>query len=82
MEAKVRVRDTVTDEFEVRNGLWQGCTMAPTLFNLYFNAMVSVWHEQCDEDGIPVLYKHGRKLVGDHNAKSGLLRVQVSESIC
>ena len=23
------------DEIEVENGLWQGCTMTPTLFNLY-----------------------------------------------
>jgi len=49
MEASVRVRDTVTDSFEVRNSLRQGSTMAPTLFNLYFSAMVSVWREQCSE---------------------------------
>ena len=53
MEASVRVRDTITDSFEVRNGLRQGCTMAPTLFNLYFNAMVFVWREQCSEIGVP-----------------------------
>jgi len=28
-----------------------------TLFNIYFNAVVSVWHEQCGEIGVPVLYK-------------------------
>ena len=42
MEASVRVGDTVIDGFEVRNGLRQGCTMAPTLLNLYFNAIISV----------------------------------------
>ena len=47
MEASVRMRIGVTDSFQVRNGLRQDCTMAPTLFNLYFNQMVSVWHEQC-----------------------------------
>ena len=36
------MKDGVTDSFEVRNGLWQDCTMAPTLFNLYFNAKVFV----------------------------------------
>ena len=65
METIVRVGDAVANRFEVRNGLHQGCTMAPTLFNLYFNAMVSVWRDQCDEVGIPVLYKLGRRLVGD-----------------
>ena len=48
--------------------------MAPTLFNLYFNVMVSMWRKQCDEIGVPVLYKHGRKLLGDHTAKSRLLK--------
>ena len=42
--------------------------------------MVSVWHEQCGEIGVPVLYKHGGKLVGDCTVKSRLLRVQISES--
>ena len=44
MEAVFRVGDTITNRFEVRNDLRQDCTMAPTLFNLYFNAMVYVWH--------------------------------------
>ena len=69
----------VTDSFEVRNSLWHGCTMAPTLFNLYFNGMVSVWCEQCGDIGVPVLHKYGRKLVGDCTAKSRLLTVRISE---
>ena len=40
MQAGVRVGSAVTNCFEVRNGLRQGCTMVPTLFNIYFNAMV------------------------------------------
>ena len=54
--------------------------MAPTLFNVYFNTMVSVWCEKCGQIGVPVLYKYGRKLVGDHTVKSRLLRVRISES--
>ena len=38
MYAGVRVGSTVSDRIEVRNGLRQRCTMAPTLFNIYFNA--------------------------------------------
>jgi len=55
MEAIVRVEGVITESFEVRKGLQQGFTMAPTLFNLYFNAMVSVWCERCGEIGVPVL---------------------------
>ena len=41
MTAVVRVRDSTTSDIEITNGLRQGCTLAPTLFNLYFSAMVS-----------------------------------------
>ena len=80
MQAGVRVGSSVTDCFEVQNGLRQGCTMAPTLFNIYFNAMVSRWRSQNEEAGMTVLYRHGRKLVGDRTAKSRFLKVQVTES--
>ena len=38
-----------------------------------------MWHEQCGLVGVLLLYKHGKKLVGDHYAKSRLLGVQVSD---
>ena len=34
----------------------------PTLFNIYFNAMVTRWCSQCGEAGVPILYKHGREI--------------------
>ena len=81
MHAEVRIGEAVTNSFEVRNGVRQDCTMAPTLFNIYFSAMVTIWHDQCDDAGVTVLFKHGRKLVGDRTAKSRLLRVNVGESL-
>ena len=71
---------TVSDRFEVRNGLRQGCTMAPTHFNIYFNAMVARLRNHSVGAGVTVLFKHGRRLVGDRTAKSRLERVKVSES--
>ncbi len=45
MEARVRVGEDLLEEIEVSKGLRQGCTMAPTLFNLYSCAVV----ERCLE---------------------------------
>ena len=80
MHAEVRVGLTVTDRFEIRNRLWQGCTLAPTLFNIYFSAMVADWHNRSSGAGVSVLYKHGRKLVGGCTAKSRLSEMRVTES--
>ena len=68
------------DSFQVRNGLRQGCTLAPTLFNIYFSAVVKSWRDDCEEAGVDVLFKHGRKLVGDRTAKSRLSVTRVHES--
>ena len=37
MQAGVWIGDVVTGNFKVQNG----CVMAPTLFNIYFNAVVA-----------------------------------------
>ena len=42
IQARIRIGDTVIGNFEVCNDLWQGCVIAPTLFNI---AMVAGW---CD----------------------------------
>ena len=34
MRASVHVRGNISDSFEVHNGVRQGCTIAPVLFNL------------------------------------------------
>ena len=61
MHAEVRVGSTVTDRFELQNGLRQGCTLAPTLFNIYFSAMVADWRNRSCRAGVSVLQKYGRK---------------------
>ena len=80
MQAEVRVGDTTTDRIEVCNGLRQGCTLAPSLFSIYFSKMVGYWRARCPEAGVTVRYRHGRKLVGDRTAKSRLDLVRVTES--
>ena len=80
MQAEVRVGSTTTESFEVKNGLRQGCTLAPTLFNVYFSGMVASWRMKHASEGVSVLYKFGRKLVGDRTAKSRLQEVKVTET--
>ena len=40
MSAKVRVGSSHTGQIPVKNGLRQGCTMAPALFNLFFELVL------------------------------------------
>ena len=82
MEAEVRVGGggVLSDTFKVRNGLRQGCTLPPTLFNIYFSAVVSTWRDDCEDLGIDVLSRPGRKLVGDRMTKSWLNVVRITES--
>ena len=80
MHAKVRVDSHITENLEVQNGLRQGCTLAPTLFNIYISAVVANWRDRYEEVGVNVLYKHGRKLLGDRFVKSRLKEVKVTET--
>ena len=69
MKAIVTVDGSSSPDFEVNNGLRQGCTIAPTLFTLYFNMVINRWREQCEPFGVEILYKYGGKLVGERIKK-------------
>ena len=46
MSARVVIDNAGLDEIEVTNGLRQGCTMAPVLFNLFARAVMERWLER------------------------------------
>ena len=65
MKAEVTMDGLVAPEFEVCNGLRQGCVITPALFNLYLNLVISQWREKCRDFGVDILYKCGGKLIGE-----------------
>ena len=75
MTAEVRVDGATSPGIQVTNGLRQGCTIAPTLFNLYFNLVVEEWRRRCQPLGVEVLYKFGGKLVGERTRRPSKVAV-------
>ena len=49
MEASILIDKELLDRIEVKNGLRQGCTLAPTLFNLYACVVIERWLEKVRE---------------------------------
>ena len=80
MTAVVGVNGGTTDKNTIRNGLRQGCTMAPVLFNLYFVVMVACWRGHCPKAGITVRYRIGMRLVWGRTAKVRLEGTKITES--
>ena len=74
------MKGNISDRFEVRNGVRQGCTIAPVFFNLYFCAVFEDWQRLCPVVGVSFRYSYGCKLMGDRSAKSWLLQSCVTES--
>ena len=65
MEASIRISEELLDRIEVKNGLRQGCTLAPTLFNLYACVVIERWLEKMREVegvGTKVLHKFDQQL--------------------
>jgi len=54
--AEVRVDGELLQSIEVKNGLRQGCTMAPTLFNIYASVVAERWLSRIEtSDGVGTL---------------------------
>ena len=59
MKAQIRTNGKLLKEIAVDNGLRQGCSMAPTLFNLYACLVVERWKERIEGmEGIGIVLKY------------------------
>ena len=56
MQARVIVEGSLTDEFEVKNGVRQGCCLASLLFNIYAAAWTQEWCSSAPP-GVELKYK-------------------------
>jgi len=54
MFVTVTIRGGRSEPFSVQNGLHQGCTIAPTLFIMYFSLVIDIWSSLCQVAGIEV----------------------------
>ena len=66
LKVAVRAYGKTSDEFAVTSGIRQGCVLAPTLFNLYFDAVIRMALDDHHSQGrgVRVVYLHDAKLVG------------------
>ena len=65
MKARIRIDGELLGEIDVENGLCQGRSLAPTLFNFYVCAMVERWLDKvsnADVVGTHVVYKLDQQL--------------------
>ena len=82
MQVRVRVDGELLEEIEVTNGLGQGCTMAPTLFNLFACAVAERWTERNREvegAGTRILYKLDQQLFRRSTRKASELCLHKGE---
>ena len=65
MKVQVRVNGEMSEKINVENGLRQGCTLAPVLFNLYACLVVERWRSRVSEvdgGGTYLRFKFDQKL--------------------
>ena len=65
--AAIRCYGKTSDEFAIISGVRQGCVLAPTLFNLYYDVAIcmALENSQPKGKGVRVAYLQGAKLVGN-----------------
>ena len=78
IKAQVRVSGALLEDIDVENGLRQGCSLAPTLFNLYAAVVAERWKEELEgKQGVGLLmeYKLDEKLFRRYTKNSERVRL-------
>ena len=69
----VRAYGGVSGEFDVTMGVRQGDVLAPTLFNLFFDSVISATLARHPHCGIKILYNLGDELVGSRKMRGSVM---------
>ena len=81
MRASVRTNIGNADAFTIGTGLRQGCSLAPTLFILYFAAVVHTYEQQAVPD-VEIAYNiNGHPTSKIHYSEEGGRRLQNTENL-
>ena len=72
----VRAYGKVSKEFPIKNGVRQGDVLLSTLFNLFFDAVISMALVLHSGYGLKVLYNQEAELVGSRKKMSSELILQ------
>ena len=84
-QGAVRAYGRVSEEFLIRNGVRQGDVLAPTLFNLFFDAVICMAMQKHPEHGLTVLYHPEAELVGSRkqmNCQTVISDLEYADDMC
>ena len=66
----MRAYGKVSKEFPIKNGVWQGDVLSPTLFNFFFDTVIAMAMARHPGCGLKVLYNQEAELVGSRRKMS------------
>ena len=65
--AAIHAYGKTSERFATTSGVRQGCVLAPTLFNLFFDAVIQMAIDDHPEEerGVRIVFRPDAKLIGD-----------------
>lgn len=69
MKASVKLKDELSDPFQVNNGVKQGCVLAPTLFSIFLSVVLDHAFQNCSR-GVWIQTRPGADLFNVNQYKS------------
>ena len=73
--SKIKIGKQLSSGFYITEGLWQGCSLSPTLFKTYIQNALENWQKKCTTMGLEIqdttiysmLFADDQLLIAQHN---------------